>query len=268
MEREPRDADHDLPKLLRFSERVTAEVSVLQGSVPLDSSSRGFGLCFMAACFVSREVDHLQAVTKLVQLGLHSEALILARSMLEGMVQLLWAAQRPDERPSRWHKFVFVEDWRLTRRRDPPLSPREEEERALLEDRVGLEGGAFLTRKAQRAIEAGQPLPPDPYQPSWHGGMKIKALFEETAAMDLWPLYRTASESIHWTMRGLGSSIARRGTKLIYESEDPKKAATALASGIQALLQTSQVLSSCLGQSARQSVESLRADYVRLMGTA
>ncbi len=268
VKQQPRDAGEDLPKLLEFAERLSEDVASMQRSVPLDSDSPEFSLCFMAACFVSREVDHLRGVASLARLGLDSEALILARSMLEGMVQLLWAAQSPEERPSTWHKYVFVEDWRVTQRWVPPFSQQEEDDRALLEERVRLEAGGFLTRKARRARDAGGELPPDPYQPRWHGGNTIKDLFEQTSADELWPLYRSASESVHWTMRGLGSSVVRNDTKLTYQSEDSNKAATALASGIQAVLQISQILSGCLGEDASQSIASLYGEYVKFMGAA
>lgn len=260
-----RDTGSDIPKLLGFAEGLSSDVAMLQQSVPLNAVSPDFSLCFMAACFVSREVDHLRGVANLTRIGLDSEALILARSMLEGMAQLLWAAQEPEERPSMWHRFVFVEDWRITQRREEPLSEREEEERSLLKEKVREEAADFLTRKAQNAERSGQEMPSDPYRQKWYGGETVKELFKQTSAENLWPLYRAASESVHWTMRGLGSSIVRDDTKLTYQSEDPNKAATALASGIQAVLQVAQVLASCLGEDARRSVSDWHGDYVSLM---
>ena len=86
-----RDANTDLPNLISFTVRLTDEAERLVSGITLRESGEPEdwdNLCFMAACFVSRQVDHLRGVLALVDKGLDSEALVLARNMLEGMIQL------------------------------------------------------------------------------------------------------------------------------------------------------------------------------------
>jgi hypothetical protein len=218
-----RDANTDLPDLISFALRLTSEVGVLVSGIPLRESGEPEdwdNLCFMAACFVSRQVDHLRGVLTLVDKGLDSEALVLARSMLEGMIQLLWAAQDPDERPLRWRAFSLIEDWLLAQRADPASTTVEETEWRALDARVRSEGVPFLTRRAKNAIASGDAPPPDPYHDNWFGGGKIRDMFDQTSGADLWSLYGRASENVHWTPRGLGSSLVRREGSIVYSAVD------------------------------------------------
>jgi hypothetical protein len=263
-----RDANTDLPDLISFALRLTSEVGVLVSGIPLRESGEPEdwdNLCFMAACFVSRQVDHLRGVLTLVDKGLDSEALVLARSMLEGMIQLLWAAQDPDERPLRWRAFSLIEDWLLAQRADPASTTVEETEWRALDARVRSEGVPFLTRRAKNAIASGDAPPPDPYHDNWFGGGKIRDMFDQTSGADLWSLYGRASENVHWTPRRLGSSLVRREGSIVYSAVDPSKAATALASGIQSVLQSSQILSGCLPAEKAGLAEELRVDYLQMM---
>ena len=263
-----RDADTDLVDLTSFALRLTNEVGTLMSDIRLRESGDPEdwdNLCFMAACFVSRQVDHLRGVLALVDNELDSEALVLARSMLEGMIQLLWAAQDPDERPLRWRAFSLIEDWRLARGDDPESVKVDKSEWRALNARVRSEGVPFLTRKAKSAIASGGSPPPNPYHTNWFGGRKIKDLFDQVSGTELWSLYGRASETVHWTPRGLGSSLRRQEHSIVYSAVDPTKAATALASGIQSVLQSSQILSGCLPAETAGLTEELRLDYLHMM---
>jgi hypothetical protein len=256
------------PGRRRRSIRLTDEVGALVSGMPLRESGEPEdwdNLCFMAACFVCRQIDHMTAVLTLVDKGLDSEALVLGRSMLEGMIQLLWAAQEPEERPLRWRAFSLIEDWRLAQQDDRTSITVEKDQWRALDARVRSEGVPFLTQRAKNAIASGNPPPPDPYHANWFGGRKTRDLFEQTSGAELWSLYGRASESIHWTPRGLGSSLIRQEGSIVYSGVDPSKAATALACGIQSVLQTSQILSWCLPAETSGLVEELRLDYLHMM---
>ncbi|WP_439702966.1 DUF5677 domain-containing protein [Vibrio parahaemolyticus] len=36
---------------------------------------------------------------------------LVARTMIETIIQMLWVAQNPNERSAMWRKYVFIEDW-------------------------------------------------------------------------------------------------------------------------------------------------------------
>ena len=64
----------------------------------------------MSLVFLTKQSDHIGSM---IRLGEHLDVALVARSMIEGLVQLKWAAQKPQERALRWRAFAFVHDWRL-----------------------------------------------------------------------------------------------------------------------------------------------------------
>src|SRR5688572_9248803 len=62
-------------------------------------------LAFMTLTFAGRQIEHARSV---LVLGSSLDTALIARSMLEGLSQLLWASQEPEDRPLRWRAFVYV----------------------------------------------------------------------------------------------------------------------------------------------------------------
>ena len=71
-------------------------------------------LGFMALCFLVRQTNHIQSIVKLIP---NRDSILIARSMVEGLYQLLWAAQEPTKRPLKWRVFAYVHDWRLLQKK-------------------------------------------------------------------------------------------------------------------------------------------------------
>ena len=58
--------------------------------------SEGDHLAFMTLCFLSKQLDHAKSVRILVR---STDAILVYRSIIEGLCQLAWAAWKPQERP-------------------------------------------------------------------------------------------------------------------------------------------------------------------------
>ena len=71
---------------------------------------RGSHLRFMLASFAIKQSEHAKSRLKL---GSSPDTMLIARTMIEGLSQMLWAAKRPRQRPLLWLTFVFVHDWRM-----------------------------------------------------------------------------------------------------------------------------------------------------------
>src|SRR5882672_4123436 len=69
-------------------------------------------LAFMALCFLSKQIDHAKSIIALVP---GRDTILIARSMIEGLCQLLWAAKAPNVLPLQWRTFAYVHDWRIMR---------------------------------------------------------------------------------------------------------------------------------------------------------
>src|ERR1022692_650147 len=76
---------------------------------PLTRDSPWNQLAFMTLTFAGKQLEHAHSVLILDE---SVDAILIVRSMLEGLCQLLWSAQEPGDRPKRWRVFAFVRDWR------------------------------------------------------------------------------------------------------------------------------------------------------------
>src|SRR4051812_44327690 len=101
-------------------------------------------LAFMALAFAGKQVVHARSILTLEG---SMDATLVARSMFEGLSQLLWAAQSPHDRPLRWRTFAFVRDWRQMRKQRPQRAGVSEDRNEFIEDGLQRYGHLFLTPK-------------------------------------------------------------------------------------------------------------------------
>ena len=139
-------------------------------------------LGFLALCFLSRQIDHIQSIVTLVP---NRDATLIARSMIEGLCQLLWAGQEPMSRPLKWRAFAYIHDWRLMMakiNRGELVDPNQKESNELA---IQEYGWFFYTKEAKLAIRQNQPLPSDPYHKTWTCGTQLKQICDCVDAGDL-----------------------------------------------------------------------------------
>src|ERR1022692_154552 len=147
-------------------------VALAEQAFPVKIGRRSH-LRFMLASFAVKQSEHANSLLKLVP---SPDTMLIARTMIEGLSQMLWAAKRPRHRPLLWRSFVFVHDWRQIqehRAQGRPVNPQVE--RVL---RVGLRrfGHRFLPRQAPVAPAAGRALPDEPYMRNWSGERETEFL--------------------------------------------------------------------------------------------
>lgn len=118
MNANPSRASKDKPILRAFAERLLRlAAEVTRPPLPYDEHDH---LGFMALCFVSKQMEHLRSVCMLIAVGRDRDAALIARSMVEGMGLLLWAARKPTERPLLWRSSVWVEEWCQLQTKEAP----------------------------------------------------------------------------------------------------------------------------------------------------
>jgi hypothetical protein len=194
---------------------------------------------------------------------------LIARSMLEGLCQLLWAAKESETLPLQWRAFVLVHDWRLMQEklaRGELVAPERQDEIAsrLAEPRHRV----FLTTRARKAKESGQPMPADPYYKDWRCGRQLKEIFEAVGGEDLHcGPYDSYSEWHHWDASGFGEAIHREGSRIVYLPHVASKSASSLACGFQCLLQTLDVVNGHFNMGMASEIADLRDSYIA-WGTA
>ena len=251
-------AKRDLPKLRRFADDLITIVDELL-SQPIRYKQNDH-LAFMALGFTCAQAEHLKAICTLVDAGFHKDAALIARTVIEGLCRLLWAAQKPEERPRLWRMFSIIDDFRIV---DPEVWKTNHQLAKELKEKLKKYGPLFYTQKAKQAAKEGKPLPKDPYWPDWTGH-NIRKICSDAGGQELYiRIYRDVSCWVHWSPRGIGSSLDIEENRVRYTTQAPENAATALATGFQALLETALLLDSKLELGFSEPLQQLRAEYIR-----
>jgi hypothetical protein len=218
-------------------------------------------LGFMALCFLSRQIDHIQSIITLVP---NRDAILIARSMIEGLCQLLWAAQEPKERPLKWRAFAYIHDWRLQQvkiARGESIDANQQKSNEL-----GIQeyGKLFYTKDARSAISQNQPLPPDPYHKAWTCGTQVKQICDCVDAGDLHKeIYSSFSDWHHWGTAGMGKTLSWNENKVTFSSSSSSNSAMALVTGFQCLIQTIELTNEHLLFGRASQIASIRDGYIK-----
>jgi len=250
-------AKRDLPALRQWVNRLLALANEMIRDVRYSEEDH---LGFMALCFMSKQIDHLQSIATLIP---SRDAILVARSMIEGLCQLLWAAKDPATRPLKWRAFACVHDWRLMQRKTAEGKRIHPKRRTAIEDVLRKYGDQFLTRKAKETRDREAAMPPDPYHDNWRCGRQIRQICESVGGEDLYQgLYEPFSDWHHWGVGGLGEAIVRQQNRVTYSSLSLSDSAAALACGFQCLLQTIEFTERHLNIGLASKISGLRNGYV------
>ena len=247
------------PKLRQYL-RELVELSATVFTLPSSFDPHNH-LAFMALSFATKQSEHARSV---LVLGDSVDAVLVTRSMFEGLSQLLWAAQVRDERPLRWRSFTVILDWRLMRKRLADGEPLSEEVTHRIEGRAKDHGTAFLSSAARKAVAKGAPLPADPYMRNWYEETE-RDVFDAVGGDRIYKeIYGQLSEYHHWRPGAFGRLLnfdAER-TTFVFTTHDPTFTATALAGAFQCLWQTMQLLDREIRAGIASDLGSLHDRYV------
>jgi hypothetical protein len=218
-------------------------------------------LGFMGLCFVSRQIDHVQC---LAALGQQRDAMLIARSMIEGLCMLKWAAQSISERPLMWRAFGYVHNWRTLCRKVESGEAVDPLEQTKIESGLATYGHLFYTNNTRRAQEARQDLPSDPYHKDWKCGTQIKQICESVGGSVLHQeIYSTYSDWHHWGISTMAETISLSGDTVCYRSSSASRYAMALATGFQCLIETVELVNQHLALEKELQIAEIRDDYLK-----
>jgi hypothetical protein len=162
---------------------------------------------FMIRGFASKQHDHLHSVRILVDAGQDGDATIIARTMLEGVAQLVWALRGQPGRPALWWWYAAIMDWRQLKKNEQEGLAISPEQWQGIDQLLGQHGRQYYTREAQTKVKKGRTVPADPYRWWWHD-VSIREIFEEVGGKEHYKeLYGIASERIHWNPRSMLRSL-------------------------------------------------------------
>ena len=113
-------------------------------------------LGFMGLCFLSRQIDHLQCMVMLTH---HRDAMLIARSMLEGLCMVKWAQLSSHERPLEWRTFGYVYNWRIPCLKVASGESVDPVQQEKIKSALAEYGHYFYTVEARTAHGEGRELP-------------------------------------------------------------------------------------------------------------
>lgn len=230
---------------------------IVESAQCLDNDDLGI----MSLCFLRRQIHHVQSVDTLFP---NRDIILIARSMIEGLYLLLWAAQIPTERPLKWRAFAYVHSWRLQQdeiKRGESINPEQQKS-----TEMGLQeyGKLFYVKKAKLAVEKGTALPTDPYHKTWTCGTPLSTICSSVEAYDTYKtIYSSFSDWHHWGTAGIGETLSLIDDKVIFYSSSSSKSATALAMVFQCLLQTMELTNEHLSLAKELQISKIRDEYIK-----
>ena len=188
---------------------------------------------FMALLFLSKQVDHLGSILTLIP---RRDSMLIARSMIEGVCQLLWASSSPGDLAREWRAFSIVHDWRLMQSHLDSGVSVSDEVRQRIERRVLTDGASFLTTKGRNVLGAKQQLTDDCFHIDWRKGMGPKQTCERAGAKDIYAAYYNYfSDWDHWGSGGLGYAMSRSENRIDYASNSWGTSGAALDTAVRCL---------------------------------
>jgi uncharacterized protein DUF5677 len=202
----------------------------------------------MAAQFLYKQMQHAQSVLDLVP---RRDASLIARTMIEGLYQLLWTSQSAEERAKRWRSFAIMHDWRLIQGRLREGLPVPEAE--VRRNAAGIKQFGNLHRK--------NPNSPDPYHRNWRGGVQLSDMANSLGRELYDPPYDEFSDWQHWGVNGIGDSISRQDGHITINPDSGRVAEQSLLAAFQCLLQTLEVADAHLSLGITENIQAIYEEF-------
>jgi hypothetical protein len=242
--RDPREVPflHDqVKKALALAGEASRSISIEEND--------DFG--FMTVQFLYKQMQHGESVLFLVP---RRDAGLIARTMIDGLYQLLWASQAPEERAKLWRSFSIIHDWRRIRGQLKLGIPVDEEHIRRTEKLLKVLGNPHKLKKPKLSR-------PDPYNKTWHGGVKLSDMADAVSRELYDGPYAELSDWEHWGVSGIGESIERENDRVVVNTDSERTAGVALLAAFQCLLQTLEVADAHLSLEIRDAIQTLGEDF-------
>lgn len=156
-------ATQDLADLHQWGDRLLVLAGEILANIQYSENDH---LGFMSLCFLSKQIGHMQSI---LTLSPSRDTILIARSMIEGLCQLLWAAKEPNIRPMQWRAFAWVHDLRVIEAKKARGETVSLEQHNAIENALCEIGKQFLKNK-KKAREQMSPFSSETYHDNWRCG--------------------------------------------------------------------------------------------------
>lgn len=235
IDEELRQLREDINRLLQITESLIKNVS-------FDRRKDHMG--FMALCFVSKQIDHVESICLLEDNNKYRDAWLLSRIMFEGLAFLYWASQDPVNRPYNWKSYYWVEEFKRSYGKSIDQSHKTE-----IEDGLKAYCTQFLKKKSIDKDIA--QIIPDDYYNRWYISRKNSPpvrINDIIKSVNLGllekPVYSMTSGWIHWDSFTIGQVLQFDGSCFSYSNETKWIGILAFETGYMSLLLSDALLDS------------------------
>lgn len=215
---------------------------------------------FMALSYAYKQNEHARAVLALRE---SVDAKLIVRSMLEGLAQLVWTANAPEERALLWRVYAWVHDWRLMKAAEERGEAVASDVTAAIVDGMREHGEKFMTAKAKEKLAKNKEIP-DPYRHDW-SGKSARWLFEQAGGA--WyheSMYRPFSDWHHWNTPGLMDRLGTTDEGYTFTTRlSDREMAECLAAAFACLTQATKITDRAARLGRADVLAELRAGYLR-----
>lgn len=242
--RDPRELPflHDqVKKVLTFADSASRNLRIREDD----------DLGFMAIQFLYKQMQHAESIFVLIP---RRDAGLIARTMIDGLYQLLWTVQSPTERSQLWRSYSVIHDWRLIEGRRREGIPVDPVEVRTTEAQLKVFGPLHQLKKSK-------PSSSDPYYRTWHGGVKLADMANAVGRELYDGPHAELSDWGHWGVSGIGESIAREDDRATVNSNSERVTNLALLAAFQCLLQTLEVVDIHLSLNITGAIHALAKEF-------
>jgi hypothetical protein len=242
--RDPREVPflHDqVKKVLVLADQKSRSVSIREDD--------DFG--FMAIQFLYKQIQHAESLLSLVP---RRDAGLIARTMIDGLYQLLWTYQAPAERARLWRSYSIIHDWRLIQGRLKEGIAVDEAE--IKKNDTGIKAFGDLHRLKKPKLHSS-----DPYYKNWHGGVTLADMADAVGRELYDGPYAELSDWEHWGVSGIGEAISRKDDHAFVDTNSERVAGLSLLAAFQCLLQTLEVADAHLSLNLTDTLRGLGENF-------
>jgi hypothetical protein len=218
----------------------------------------------MAYLIVNKQLEHLKSIVVLNDSGQHRDTQLIARTMVEGLALIYWAAADRDKRPLQWRACAWVEEFTILYGK-PEYAKYKEEIETMLKTFCT----SFL-KPSSRGKSIGEITPAD-YVRGCRWEETATGVFNNVAIRKIFvdaglePIYKTyyadTSNWVHWNPIGIAEALNSESGFPTYDRETQYIGAIGYISGFNSLLQSAKFLNGHLKLGFNETLDDLEKDF-------
>ncbi|TAL33126.1 MAG: hypothetical protein EPN93_13895 [Spirochaetes bacterium] len=259
-------AKHDIPKLLRWNNDLyDLSIDLINSSFKILQNDH-FG--FMSIFFLEKQIEHNRSMVILINNNQHWDSTLIARSMIEGYSQLIWASKEKSERGYKWRAYSWITDWRKIKNQILSGDVVEQKQLTILNQSLSDIYQLFLIKKKQYIeLKNGLTHITDPFFKNWFGDKySISDIIKEDNNDVFLKLYGPFSAWHHWCPGGIGEAISNTDNILQFKNASPENAAASLAIGFKCLVETLEIVDEHFNLFKSDIINEFINNYIKDLG--